>query len=91
MYQHSLREQCPNTEFFWSVFSKNAGKYRPEKTPHLETFHAVNFFQSISSKPRNYICQAFQFSPALMHLKQLGYWTLENKNYVRNGASIGKL
>ena len=38
----SLREKRPNTEFFWSVFSPNAGKYRPEKTPCLDTFHAVN-------------------------------------------------
>ena len=54
----SLREKCPNTEFFldrilphsdWirrdteylSVFSQNAGKYGPEKTPYLETFHEV--------------------------------------------------
>ena len=50
-----LREKCPNTEFFlvrtfqhsdWirnylSVFSPNAGKYGPEKTPYLDTFHAV--------------------------------------------------
>ena len=28
--------------FFWSVFSPNAGKYGPEKTPYLDTFHAVN-------------------------------------------------
>ena len=27
--------------FFWSVFSSNAGKYGPEKTPYLDTFHAV--------------------------------------------------
>ena len=37
--------------FFWSVFSRirteygeilpNAGKYRPEKTPYLDTSHAV--------------------------------------------------
>ena len=27
--------------FFWSVFSPNIGKYRPEKTAYLNTFHAV--------------------------------------------------
>ena len=27
--------------FFWSVFSPNAGKYGPEKTPYLDTFHGV--------------------------------------------------
>ena len=54
----SLRQKCPNAEFFvvrifshshWirrdteylSVFSRNAGKYRSEKTPYLNTFHAV--------------------------------------------------
>ena len=26
------------------VFSLNAGKYGPEKTPYLDTFHAVNKF-----------------------------------------------
>ena len=55
----TLREKCPNTEFFlvrifphseWirkdtnylSVFTLNVGKYGPEKTPFLDTFHAVN-------------------------------------------------
>ena len=45
----TLREKCPNTEFFLvrifphsdSVFSPNVGKYRPEKTPYLDTFHAL--------------------------------------------------
>ena len=27
----TLREKCPYSEFFWSVFSPNAGKYGPEK------------------------------------------------------------
>ena len=26
--------------FFWSVFSPNTGKYGPEKTSYLDTFHA---------------------------------------------------
>ena len=44
----SLREKCLNTEFFscpyFSVFNPNIGKYGPEKTPHLDTFHAVPNF-----------------------------------------------
>ena len=28
--------------FFWFVFSPNTGKYRPEKTPYLDTFNAVS-------------------------------------------------
>ena len=48
------REKCPNTEFFlvriflysdWIrteyVFSPNTGKHVPEKTPYLDTFHAM--------------------------------------------------
>ena len=27
--------------YFWSVFSPNTGKYGPEITPYLDTFHAV--------------------------------------------------
>ena len=49
----SLCEMCLNTEFFLvcilphtdtsylSVFCPNAGKYGPQKTPYLDTFHAV--------------------------------------------------
>ena len=34
--------KCPNTEFFLVRFFRlNAGQYGPEKTPHLDTFHAV--------------------------------------------------
>ena len=50
----ALREKSPDTEFFlvrmiphsdWiSVFSPNAGKYGPEKTPYLDSFHAVLLF-----------------------------------------------
>ena len=27
--------------FFWSIFSLNAGKYGPEKTPYFDTFYAL--------------------------------------------------
>ena len=29
--KYSLHEKCPYSEFFWSVFSPNAGKYGTEK------------------------------------------------------------
>ena len=32
-------EKCANAEFFWSGL--NTVKYGPEKTPYLDTFHAV--------------------------------------------------
>ena len=49
----SLRERVQIRSFFWSVFSciqsgqisvfsLNTGKYGPEKTPYLDTFHAVS-------------------------------------------------
>ena len=37
-------EMCPMCEMctkYLFVFSPNAGKYGPEKTPYLDTFHAV--------------------------------------------------
>ena len=34
----SLREKCPNKEFF---SGPNAGKYELEKSPDLNTFHKV--------------------------------------------------
>ena len=51
----SLREKCPNTELFlvriflyldWirrdtQIFIPNTGKYGPEISPYLDTFHAV--------------------------------------------------
>ena len=40
LVQYTLREKCANTEYL-SAFSPNARKYGPEKTPYLDTFHAV--------------------------------------------------
>ena len=43
----TLREKCPNTELLLvRIFARsdrtNAGKYGPEKTPYLDTFHTVS-------------------------------------------------
>ena len=32
---------------YFPVFSPNVGKYLPEKTPYLETFHAVHVTRAI--------------------------------------------
>ena len=55
-FWHSLCEKCPNTELFlvhiflysdWiqenmdTGYNPNTGKYGPEITPHLDSFHAV--------------------------------------------------
>ena len=36
-FQSALREKCPNTEFFWSVFSL----FGPEKNSVFGYFHPV--------------------------------------------------
>ena len=38
-----LYSDCINRILYISVFSANTGKYGPEKTPYLGTFHAVYF------------------------------------------------
>ena len=61
----SLREKCPNTEFFsgqhFAVFSANTGKYWPEKTLYLDILHAVNilpdYVNKRIAKPSNQIFQ----------------------------------
>ena len=40
-HKSTLCKMCPNTEYFRSVFSPNTEKHAPAKTPHLDTFHAV--------------------------------------------------
>ena len=32
---------------YFPEFGSNTGKYEPKKTPHLDTFHAVNTHQMI--------------------------------------------
>ena len=65
----TLRGKCPYSEFFWSLFSRirteygeiqsisvfspNAGKYRPEKLYEYEHFsHSVTFFRNLFSPPK---------------------------------------
>ena len=40
----TLREKCPNTEFFWSAFSRiwteKGWKIRTRKIPYLDNFYA---------------------------------------------------
>ena len=68
---HTLREKCPNADLFlvriflyskWirkiSVFSPNTGKYGPEITPYLDTFHAVMVSWFIRMFKESRICYA---------------------------------
>ena len=60
IYDCELREKCPYSEFFWSIFSvlfsrifsPNAGKFSPRtrKTPNTDTFHALVFFKQNSQR-----------------------------------------
>ena len=47
-----LREKCPKKGVFsgpyFPVFSPNAGKYRPEKTPSLDTFHTLGVLEYLN-------------------------------------------
>ena len=43
-----------DTEYL-SIFSPNAGKYGPEKTPYLDTFHAVSPIQD-GKMGRRFLC-----------------------------------
>ena len=42
-----MLEKCPNTELFLARNFPNAGKYGPEKTPYLDTLHAVSRYITI--------------------------------------------
>ena len=39
-----------------SVFSRNTGKYGPEKTPYLDTFHTVYILKNTFSQIKNTSC-----------------------------------
>ena len=47
---------------FWSVFSSNTGKYGPEITPYLDTFHAVYRIAYNLNIPNSRICMLFHFN-----------------------------
>ena len=50
-FNHTARKVSKYGVFngpYFSVFSPNRGKYGPEKTPHLDTFHAVSYFRYIA-------------------------------------------
>ena len=68
MLRDTLREKCPNTEFFWSVFSRIWTEYevnprieskyrkiRTRKTPYLDTFCAVVCNEIVTEKAVIYL------------------------------------
>ena len=54
---------------FWSVFTPNTGKYRPEKTPYLDTFQAVKSPMKLCSFLINsFECLIYQLYHTLLKL-----------------------
>ena len=49
--KHGGGKALNNQIFFCSVFSPNGGKYGPEKTPYLETFHTASFYRTFEKSP----------------------------------------
>ena len=75
----SLRERCPNTEFFsgpyFPAFTPNTWKYGPEKTPYLDTFHTVFFATK---------------SISMLHLLRLRKWMLDVAHLIiKVAAKVG--
>ena len=54
----TLREKYPDkygvfSGLYFPVFNPNTGKYGPEKTPHLDTFHTLLLrFAHLDTNPR---------------------------------------
>ena len=46
---------------YLSVFSQNAGKYGPEKTPYLDTFHTVSNVHQCKEKGKDVWCRHFMY------------------------------
>ena len=61
------------------IFSPNIGKYGPEKTPYLDTFHAVKTLQHIHRNPP--FQNIFFFRPKCLAKYYIEYWIL--KTYVQ--------
>ena len=92
----TLREKCPNTELFlvrifphsdWirrdvylSVFSPNAGKYGPEITPYLGTFHAVRTSELLVIFVQSNPVNPDKFVSSILRLDK--QWGFSLKNWI---------
>ena len=78
-WSYPLREMCPYSEFFWSVFSRiqfECGEIRTRKTPNTDTFHVV------ISTDRTVRC-------FIKYLCKYHSWSLLSKNFI-NGICLQK-
>ena len=82
-----------NTSYL-SVFSPNAGKYGPEKTPNLDTFHTVLMYKSDSSDSDSHCTKNEEILSGKLHfLCSVTWWlmTLNMSLYTRDTLCIHSL
>ena len=98
----TLREKCPYSEFFWSIFSHirtEYGKIRTRKTPNTDTFQAGQYtvFLCKSHYPHvkwhvisTVINVLYDFSQNLLNGLILKTWKLTGKfqNWIETQASV---
>ena len=86
----SLREKCPNTELM-SIFSPNTGKHGPEKTPYLDTFHAVSYnFDTPNATFEHYYPFSNLYQCTFNILKFFSNKKLENEKLNKKGLLFQK-
>ena len=84
--RNALREKCPYSELFWSLFSgirteygeilhiqSKCGKMRTRITPNTDTFNAV-----IKCKRKDWIAKEYNLNP-LQLLKYVNCWWQQNQ------------
>ena len=49
--------------YFWSVFSLNVGKYGPETTPYVDTFHVVLDLKVLHNRKSSRILKCWKRKP----------------------------
>ena len=74
----------PTNTSYLSVFSANAGKYGPEKTPYLDTFHTMILEISVTKTTQKKLGINNLVSKRPYHIKTLPYrrlqmWNLHEK------------
>ena len=65
----------PTNTSYLSVFSANAGKYGPEKTPYLDTFHTMNLEISVAKTTQKKLGISNLVSKRPYHIEGFKYGT----------------
>ena len=64
---------------YLSLFSPNAGKYGPEKTPYLDTFHAVQSTQTPFQCCLDFSTLAYQYKGPIVKTNSCFHCLLEHQ------------